>query len=157
MLPWDKRKKELNDEIRMLEQLIDSIINDLISQDFDEDRINMQDKPLVLGFSLKIDAQGMPYFERFGNIKEGTKVDYTRREPLTNVLETEKDFIITFELPGINQENISLQWNDNELSLKAVSEKTFFYKNLRLNAKIGKLKEKRLNNGILEVVFSKKE
>jgi len=146
-----KKRNNIDDEIKALEEMIDQMIQSFFGEE-DEDFLR---KPAVIGFSLKINENGEPYFEKFGTIqKKNGKIDRSIREPLSNVIETNNSFIVTFELPGISQEDISILVKDGFLLINAKNKDFNFSKKIFLG-KIKEIKQKSFNNGILELVALK--
>ncbi len=112
----------------------------------------------VFGFSIKTAVGGKPIVEPFGNIKKtpkGPKVE-EERDPITDVFDEKEEIVVIAEMPGINEEGISLELKDDILEIKAVSKDRKYHKEVLLPAK---LKSENLTssykNGMLEIRIKK--
>ena len=102
----------LDGEFQKMRKQMDSLMRDALEGNMAD---NADKNPFVFGFSVKTGPDGFPVFEDFGNTrmrpfgKKGEKptVD-TRREPLTDINETDEQIAITVELPGVNKEDIDI-------------------------------------------------
>lgn len=82
------------------------------------------------------------------------------REPYADVQETDKEVIVTAEIPGVEKGDINLKVTDDgiEISAEKSSERSYsrFYKALSLPAKVLAEKAKATyKNGVLEVKLPK--
>jgi len=150
-----KRTKDFFFDIDQLEEMIDSIMDGMPSNDFSK----QPNKPVILGFSMKFDGEGNPYIEEFGNVgrKKGKTTYKESREPLFELDESKKEIILTFELPGAEKKNISVETpNEKVVIVRTLGQKPSFYKKIKLPAEV-KTDSSRASfkNGILEVVFQK--
>lgn len=112
----------------------------------------------VFGFSIKTMEGGRHVVEPFGNIKKtpkGPKVE-EEREPITDVFDEKENVVVIAEMPGINEEAISLDLKGDILEIKAVSKDRKYHKEVLLPAKVkaGNLTSS-YTNGILKVVIKK--
>lgn len=112
----------------------------------------------VFGFSIKTMEGGRHVVEPFGNIKKtpkGPKVE-EEREPITDVFDEKENVVVIAEMPGINEEAISLDLKGDILEIKAVNKDRKYHKEVLLPAKV---KAENLTssytNGILKVVIKK--
>ena len=99
-----------------------------------------------------------PKIERFGNIKktpQGLTIE-EEREPITDVFDEEDEIKVYAEMPGINQENITIELKEGILNISAQNRKIKFRKEILLPAK-GDIDTLSSNykNGILEVKIKK--
>ena len=109
----------------------------------------------VFGFSIKTTAGGRPIVEHFGNIKktpDGAKVAGAR-EPVVNVFAERKEIKVYVEMPGVNEEGISVNLRGDILEIKAVNKDRQYHKEILLpaHAKLSTL-AKSYKNGILEII-----
>jgi HSP20 family protein len=121
--------------------------------------------PLVYGYSVTVGPDGKPKIREFGNVKpiaEATRVGApqitSEREPLADVVTTEKELKVIVEIPGINKEDIKVNAYDNsvEISTKENAERKYHrIVELPAEADIDTVKST-YKNGILEITFSKK-
>ena len=112
----------------------------------------------VFGFSIKTAVGGKPIVEPFGNIKKtpkGPKVE-EEREPITDVFDEKDEIRVYAEMPGIDEEGITVDLKGDILEVKAVSKDRKYSKEILLPAKVkpGTL-EKSYKNGILEIKIKK--
>ena len=112
----------------------------------------------VFGFSVKSMAGGKPIVEHFGNIKKtpkGPKVA-EEREPITDVFDETEEIKIYAEMPGVNEEGISVDLKGDILEIKAVNTDRQYHKEILLPAKVTpETLVKSYKNGILEVIIRK--
>lgn len=117
-----------------------------------------ENKPIVMGFSMKIGPDGKPIVKEFGHMPtEKTKRRISNfREPLTDVREMKNNYIITLELPGVEKKDIDVSVKNEKLviSTKAPNK---FRKELFLEEIDDKKIKANLKNGILEISVPKKK
>lgn len=96
------------------------------------------------------------------------------REPYSDVIETEKDVVVTMELPGVEKGDIEITTNDESLEISGerkseveenkedkgylLKERSYskFYRRIPLNAAVDSDKAKAsFKNGVLEIVLPK--
>jgi len=112
----------------------------------------------VFGFSIKTMAGGKTTVEPFGNIKKTPKGPTVEeeREPITDVFDEKEEFVIMAEMPGIDEEAISLDLKGDILEIKAVSRERKYRKEVLLPAKVKpETLVSNYKNGILEVKIKK--
>jgi HSP20 family protein len=116
--------------------------------------------PFVYGYSMKIGPDGKPEIRQFGNIKNSLKGPEVKneREPLVDIVETDKEVRVVAELPGVEKTDIKLHGTDDSLTISVNTAQTKYYKEVTLPQKV-KVKEAKsyYKNGVLEVVFPKAE
>jgi HSP20 family protein len=116
--------------------------------------------PFVYGYSMKIGPDGKPEIRQFGNIKNSLKGPEVKneREPLVDIIETDKEVRVVAELPGVEKTDIKLHGTDDSLTISVNTAQTKYYKDISLPIKV-KVKEAKsfYKNGVLEVVFPKVE
>ncbi|MBI5750095.1 MAG: Hsp20/alpha crystallin family protein [Nitrospinae bacterium] len=112
----------------------------------------------VFGFSIKTAVGGKPIVESFGNIKrtpKGPTVD-EEREPIVDVFDEKEKVVIIAEMPGIDEESISLDLKGDILEIKAVSKDRRYHKEVLLPVKVKpETLTRSYKNGILEVRIHK--
>ncbi|MEM0314403.1 MAG: archaeal heat shock protein Hsp20 [Candidatus Bathyarchaeia archaeon] len=116
--------------------------------------------PFVYGYSIKIGPDGKPEIREFGNVKPskfGPRVK-EEREPLVDIVETDKEIHIVAELPGVEKEDIKLHGTEDTLTISVETPQRKYYKEIKLPAKV-KIKEAKTQykNGVLEVIMPKME
>ena len=115
-------------------------------------------KPMVYGFSIKMNQTGKPTIQEFGNIEPGRKPTIKKeREPIVDVIEKEKEVTILAELPGVEKKDIKLDVaKTNDILIINVPNK--FYKEAKLPVKVKpKTSEAHYKNGVLEVNLEKEK
>ena len=131
-------------------------------------------KSFVSGFSVKVGPDGKPTFNTFGNkpnvvppgaTAKGTagkagglpKIVVDEREPLTDVIDGQKEVAITMELPGVEKKDINVHMTDDELEISVDNERRKYHKRVKLPAKVDpKTTKATYNNGILDVTVQKR-
>ena len=112
----------------------------------------------VFGFSVKTAVGGKPIVEPFGNIKKTPKGPTVEeeREPITDIFDEKEEVVIMAEMPGVNEEAITVDLRGDILEIVAVSKERKYRKEVLLPAKV---KPETLThsykNGILEVRIKK--
>lgn len=111
----------------------------------------------VYGFSLRTGIGGVPQVRRFGNINptaKGPAVDDVR-EPLVDVFDEDDEVIVTAEIPGVAESEISLSLEENRLSLSTTG-RHLYAKTVTLPGTIDPASlERSHRNGILQVKLRK--
>jgi HSP20 family protein len=118
--------------------------------------------PLVYGYSMIIGPDGKPKVKQFGNIRTlggMTPPALTaEREPLSDVITTEKDIKVTVEMPGISKQDIKINAYDGSVEVSTVETAAKKYRRfieLPPDADLETAKST-YTNGILEISFKKK-
>src|SRR5215207_2562384 len=126
--------------------------------------------PLVYGYSMTIGPDGKPKVREFGNIRSPFRLGATgttsgaepiitdEREPLADVVASDKEVKVVVEIPGVNKENIKINAYDNSLEITTTDPQKKYHRVIDLpsEADIETVKST-YKNGILEIVFNKKE
>lgn len=112
----------------------------------------------VYGFSIKTAVGGEPVVETFGNIKKtarGPVVD-EERDPLTDVFDEKDDVVVIVEAPGVREEDIALDLNEDILDVSARGGNRRYRKEVLLPCKVraGNMTYS-YKNGILEIRIKK--
>lgn len=149
------RKKRLDAflDFDKMEEIFDRMMNDL----FENEKLD-GDKPIVMGFSVKMSPSGKAQVERFGNFRatpERICMD-KRREPLTDIIETRQEFTVTAEMPGVDERDISLDAKPDLLTIAVNGQFNSFYKEVAFSESVlPKSMAASFKNGILEVRLKK--
>jgi HSP20 family protein len=118
--------------------------------------------PLVYGYSMTIGPDGKPKVKQFGNIRTlggMTPPALTaEREPLSDVVTTEKDIKVTVEMPGISKQDIKINAYDGSVEVSTVETAAKKYRRLIELPSDADLETAKstYTNGILEISFKKK-
>ena len=127
--------------------------------------------PIVYGYSATIGPDGKPRVAHFGNVKSlGSSSDggwritpagpqiTAEREPLVDMITSDKEVKVVVELPGVNKENIKVNSYDTSVEISANTSDRKYRRIVDLppeaDTQVAKCNYK---NGILEIVFNKKQ
>jgi len=154
--------REFEDRINnQIKEFPDEIPDNLVREKKQEDGSTKKEiGPFVYGYSVTIGPEGKPVIRQFGNmknseIKSGIGVNEVR-EPLVDVLESEKELTIIAEIPGVEKSDIKLTATNKELNIIVDSEKHKYSKKLSLPKRVDtKTAKSSYKNGILEVKINK--
>lgn len=167
-------KKKKDGEADGYDDIDDSIFDALeeefenITNTFEEIRkrlireaTNRAGDPFVYGFSMRIGPDGKPNIEEFGNVPgilSGHASVPGEREPLTDVIEGDRDITVVAELPGVEKDAIDIHTTDCSLEIKVASTDRPYHKKLALPAKVlPETARASYKNGVLEVRLERAE
>jgi HSP20 family protein len=118
--------------------------------------------PLVYGSTTTIGPAGKPVVREFGNVRPRMRAGaspniLTERQPLSDVSSTDKEVVVTVELPGVSKEEIKIEANENQVDIKTEGPKRKYHEviDLPTEADIETVKST-FTNGLLEITFDKK-
>jgi len=113
----------------------------------------------VFGFSIKTALGGKSVVEPFGNIRktpEGTVEVKEEREPLTDVFDEKDEILIISEIPGVDEEGISVTLKGDILEIFAAGKNRIYRKEVLLPVKADQENlSYSYKNGILEIRIKK--
>jgi HSP20 family protein len=113
----------------------------------------------VYGFSVNTNLGGKPTIEPFGNVKKTARgpVVEEERQPLVDVFDEKDHILVIVEMPGVEEEDISINLKGDVLTLSAATGDRKYYKEVVLPQEVeaDTLKSK-YKNGVLEIRISKK-
>ncbi len=114
--------------------------------------------PIVYGYSVTIGPDGKPEIREFGNVKRGTgeswKEIQDKREPLVDVVTSDKDVKVIAEIPGVRKEDIEVTVDERKVTISVGTESRRYYKELELPGAVNPTGAKSAyNNGILEITL----
>lgn len=109
----------------------------------------------VFGFSIRTGpgGAGIAGVEPFGNVhaaKDGIVVDEVR-EPLVDVFDEGGEVVVTAELPGAREDDITIEQRDGILAIASRGERPYAKEVLLPSAVDGDSLQKKYNNGVLEI------
>jgi len=113
----------------------------------------------VYGFSVRSGIGGIPQVERFGNIRtteEGPVVAEVR-EPLVDLFDEEQEIVVVAELPGVGEEEVHIEIQDDILSLETTGERKYAKEILLPEPVDAATLQKAYKNGILELRLTKSQ
>jgi HSP20 family protein len=111
----------------------------------------------IYGFTVKVGLGGdKPKVEPFGNLRKDAKSGHTvvqeTREPLVDVFEEEDHILVVAEMAGIAAGDVSIEVNDDLLTIVAARGDKKYRKEVLLPASIPRERmEWSCNNGVLEI------
>lgn len=123
--------------------------------------------PFVYGYTMTIGPDGKPKIQEFGNVKPSLKPSpfgvakpqfdvREEREPLVDVITTDKEVKIIVELPGVEKEDIKLHGTEETLTISVDTAQRKYYKELELPETVDpKSAQTSYKNGVLEVTLKK--
>lgn len=116
----------------------------------------LKDLKGVYGVNIRTMSDGSHSLQPFGNIKTSPKgpVVEEMREPLIDLFEEGDQIQIIAEMPGVDENEISLEVRDDIVVIKAGGKKRQYEKEVLLSRSV---KEEDLkwtyNNGVLEIII----
>ena len=118
--------------------------------------------PIVYGYSMTIGPDGKPHVKEFGNVKASTMgtapILSSEREPLVDISINDKEVKVIVEMPGVKKENIKVNAYDSSVEISTDDQQRKYHEVIDLPPEADiETASSRYNNGILEVVFSKKQ
>lgn len=125
--------------------------------------------PLVYGYSMTIGQDGKPKVREFGNIRSSSRLGEPsssgtaplisgEREPLADVTTTDKEVKVILEMPGVSKENIKINASDNSVEVKSEDPQRKYHRVVEIPAEADvQTVKSTYKNGVLEIVFRKKE
>ena len=126
--------------------------------------------PFIYGYSMTVGPDGKPKVREFGNVKSPFSSSkqgsfFTRplisseREPLADITTTDKEVKVAVEMPGVSKENIKISVYDNSLELTTTgTEQRKYHEVIQIPPETDiETATSTYKNGILEIVFKKKE
>jgi HSP20 family protein len=111
----------------------------------------------VYGFSIRTGIGGAPRVEPFGNIRstEEGPVVADVREPLVDVFDEEDEIVVVAELPGVGEDEIQIEIQDDVLSLETTGERKYAKEILLSQPVDATTLHRAYKNGILELRLKK--
>jgi HSP20 family protein len=111
----------------------------------------------VYGLSIRSGLGGVPQVERFGNIRATTQgpVVADVREPLVDVFDEGEEMILAAELPGVSEAEITVEAQEDILSLQTTGERKYAKEILLAHPVDPATMRKTYKNGILEIRLKK--
>jgi HSP20 family protein len=165
--PWsfpdiDEMMKEMEKDFMQFKDIEKQVPKDLIRERKSPDgSVRKEIGPIVYGYSMTIGPDGKPVVREFGNVKRSEdplKGITDKREPLVDVVESDKQVRIIAEIPGAKKEDIEMQVRERTLTISVDTNGRKYRKELQLpESAIVEGAKSNFNNGILEITFQKKE
>lgn len=149
---------EFEKEFARMSGMINRIMEDAMKHASSPQR----DQPFVYGFSMRIGKDGVPQLTPFGSASNPVThaLDPAQeevREPLTDILESDKEISVTVELPGVEKENVSLHVAEEAITVRVDKGPRRYRKTIQLPAKVVAATAKAtFKNSILDVTVARK-
>ncbi len=161
---FDQMRREMEKEFQDLEKRIPK---DLVREYTTPEGGKIREAgPFVYGYSMTVGPDGKPRVREFGNIKptRGFGGGMARPEisgelePLVDMTTTDNEVKVVIEMPGINKNNIRINAYDQTLEVKSDDPKRKYHKAIEVPPETDiETAKSTYNNGILEIMFKKKE
>ena len=122
--------------------------------------------PFIYGYSMTIGPDSKPKVREFGNVRSpfsrgslARPFISSEREPLADVTTTDKEVKVAVEMPGVSKENIKINVYDNSLELTTTGTgQRKYHEVIQIPPETDiETATSTYKNGILEIVFKKKE
>ena len=128
--------------------------------------------PIVYGYSAVVGPDGKPRITEFGNVKQGTRIGgkegtgtrrrgpqlTAEREPLADIITTDKEVKVVVELPGVNKENIKVNAYEGSAEVIAETQDRKYRRVVDIPTDTDAESVKStFKNGLLEIVFKRKD
>lgn len=115
-------------------------------------------EPFVYGFSMRVGPDGTPHLQPFGSAAKDVPevgLEAGSREPMSDVIEGDKDISITVELPGADKGDVNLHVGEDNVTVR-VEKGRRYHKRISLPARVVPSTAKAtFKNGILDVTVHK--
>jgi HSP20 family protein len=107
----------------------------------------------VYGFTVRTATGGIPRVQQFGNIRatDSGPVVAEVREPLLDVFDEDQEIVVVAELPGVSEEEITVEVRDDVLCLQTNGERKYEKELLLSGAVDAENVNRTFKNGILEL------
>lgn len=117
-----------------------------------------QGEPFVYGFSMRVGPDGKPQFNEFGNTRSAApQQEGGVREPLTDVLEGDREVAVTVELPGVAKEDVNLHVSEDRVTIRVETGRKY-YKEIQLPSPVvPKTTKATFKNGVLDLTIARAE
>lgn len=138
-----------------LNLLINKMLSELIADQHITATIEESGAPMVYNFTIKVNGNGIELSDPKQNAG-APSTNTSNKEPLIDVIESEKSITVIAEMPGVGKDAINLKCDTTRLSLAASGSGRSYVKSVGLPANVNPKSASALyNNGVLEVVLKK--
>lgn len=151
------RKEWIADDLDHLFQQLQDVISAIIRRLDVESPRDLH--PFVYGLQIKIDSEGSPHIQEFGDLLPSLDRMITgKREPLTDICESGDEISITLEIPGVEQEQIETTAEGDKLIVSVDSGEIDYYKEIDLDLEIDQDDiSTTYVNGVLDITVRKRK
>jgi HSP20 family protein len=142
----------LDEEFKEMEEHIARMFSEMGGGSPEHDE---ESGPYIYGFPMRMGPEGKARIEEFGNIpsmiSQRTETP-GEREPLTDIIEGDKEISVVIELPGIEKKDINLNVAVDSLEIDVDTPERQYHKKLALPCEVRPKKTRATyKNGVLEV------
>ncbi|WGI17857.1 Hsp20/alpha crystallin family protein [Methanonatronarchaeum sp. AMET-Sl] len=128
---------------------LDEVNEEKLRKAVDERRRASGEGPFRFGFSIRMDQSGEPEVRSFGD-----RVSDKGREPLVDVFDKEDNIVVTAEIPGVNEEDISIAVHGDKVLIEAESDSDRYSREVNLPRPVdSESMEMEYKNGVLSLKF----
>ncbi|MGB9726991.1 MAG: archaeal heat shock protein Hsp20 [Nitrososphaeria archaeon] len=154
---FNKRKRYFDEFFRVIDKIFEEAFKQYESNDASKGFQNEPKLgPFLYGYSITIGPDGKPSIKEFGNINLRSSLNEGKEmEHVVDVFERSDEVRIIAELPGLSEDNIKLELEEDVLKIK-VDDVRSYSKIIRLPSKVDpKTLKSTYKNGILEISIKK--
>jgi len=149
-------EREFSEQFRELEKELPK--NMVREKRLPDGSVRKEIGPIVYGYSVTVGPDGKPIVREFGNIRKGEGTPWKqiadKREPLVDVVSSDKDIKVIAELPGVNREDVNVTVNEKSIVISVDTESRKYHKELELPGVVDPQGARSTyNNGVLEVTL----
>lgn len=142
-------------EFEELFQRIQSLLDQLVARLRAVSASDDLPHPFVYGFQIKVDREGRPQVEEFGDLLPSADSPGLR-EPLADLVEDDSHVALTVELPGVRREEIELRCEPRRIIVSVGHPGHRYYKEATLESPVEPASAKvTFTNGVLDIVLAK--
>ena len=112
--------------------------------------------PFYYGYTMTVGPDGKPVVKEYGNVKPGLAPTSDTREPLVDVIasEKEKQVKLVAEMPGVEKTDVKIAVQNRLVDIAAARGEKKYHVKVPIKHKIDeKTAKASYKNGILELVF----
>ena len=172
---FDEMEREMDSMFGRIEDIQTNAPQELVREYQTSDGAKVREVgPLVYGYSMTIGPDGKLKVREFGNVKSPNQLGVTgtmrkattsspqqvsaEREPLVDLNTTDKEVKVILEIPGVEKEDIKISAFDKAVEVTANNPQRKYHKTINLPKEANpETAKSTYQNGILEIIFSKKE
>ncbi|MGD0729431.1 MAG: Hsp20/alpha crystallin family protein [Candidatus Micrarchaeaceae archaeon] len=137
---------------------VNTLIQKLVKEMIASNTLNqeaMQNNPLVYGFNIRVDRNGISLIEKDEKEPQSNKLEESR-EPLVDIIDKDDYIVIMAEVPGVDKANIKLVLEKGKLNIAASGTSRNYNRDVILSADIDMPYSHAIyNNGVLEINLKK--
>ncbi len=145
---------------------MERMMNSMVRRFDEKELMNLSKDPntKVYGFSMRIGPDGKPVIREFGNIRPNSlpfnseqKQIKSLREPLIDIMESDKEVTVIAEIPGVEKNEIVLDGSEDQLNLEVKNKERPYKTTIALPCEVIHDKASaNYKNGVLTIKLPKK-